>query len=72
MPDAGPVSPPLSGRPFIEAEFERVAYRARRSPPLSGRPFIEAASARGVAVRPGRSPPLSGRPFIEAWDYDAQ
>ena len=60
-------SPPLSGRPFIEARSTSPRWRTRRgSPPLSRRPFIEASAARHPAGSPPGSPPLSGRPFIEA------
>ena len=60
-------SPPLSGRPFIEARRGWCSSRSCTwSPPLSGRPFIEARRGWCSSRSCTWSPPLSGRPFIEA------
>ena len=50
-----PNSPPLSGRPFIEARTRASAEAHAQSPPLSGRPFIEAG------YREIRRPMAAGR-----------
>src|SRR6266567_2305156 len=61
-------SPPLTGRPFIEACRTPPRGRSHRWwPPLTRAALHRGDEKQALALRnENRSPPLTGRPFIEA------